>query len=70
MICPRCKRTSVVWEEWGRNDVVAVCRSVRSCGFRSHIINGLAMKDSERINAVKLKENMILRIRKEEEASD
>jgi len=37
MLCPRCVRNAIVYEPWGKNDLVAVCRAVRRCGWRMHM---------------------------------
>jgi hypothetical protein len=39
MLCPRCKRNAIVYEPWSTDDLVAVCRSVRRCGWRMHMPN-------------------------------
>ena len=47
-ICPRCKRTTLVFQIHAPADIKAVCRHNRKCGFRSRLIrDGFSMPAEE-----------------------
>ena len=51
-ICPRCNMAGVIFQKWERNDVVAICRHLRKCGYRKLIQGGRRMSVDERSDYV------------------